>query len=284
VEIAVRSILPLIAKVLRPASGVIAAVGCIGSAAAMTPPKLLPHAAGYTVKIEATSSLGSVTGGRGALQLEWMQDCDGVAYSQQSLLTLYYNDGSNADSEVRISSWEAADAASYRFFTKHSIDGQVTSEVDGRAERLSDGSLKVAYTEPEEQDQKMPRGIIFPWQQLRRLLDKANAGEVLDWHQLLRGEADGDPADVSVRILPMKTALPAEFVDTGNFGDLLRPEGWRFVSAYFEAPAETLPDFEIAETVLASGVITQADITYPDFVMRIRLNKLTRMPIPVCGQ
>jgi hypothetical protein len=73
-------------------------------------------------------------------------------------------------------------------------------------------------------------------------------------------------------------------VDTGNFGDLLRPEGWRFVSAYFEAPAETLPDFEIAETVLASGVITQADITYPDFVMRIRLNKLTRMPIPVCGQ
>ncbi len=283
-EIAVRSILPLIAKALLPASTVIAAVGFSSAAVAMTPPKLLPHAASYAVKIEATGSLGSVASGRGALQLEWTRDCVGVAYSQQSLLTLNYNNGTSVDSAVRITSWEAADASSYRFFTKNTINGKVTSEVDGRAKRLADGSLDVTYSAPEEQVQLMPPGIIFPWQQLRRLLGKADAGEAIDWHQLLRGEEAGDPADVSVHILPMKTAMPTDVGEADDLGDLLRPEGWRFVSAYFEAPAETLPDFEIAETILASGVITEADIAYPDFVMHIRLNKLTRVPMPECAQ
>lgn len=254
------------------------------AAMAMAPPKLLPHAAGYSVKIEATSTLGSVASGRGALHLEWTRDCDGVAYSQQSVLTLHYNDGTSADSEVRIASWEAADGGSYRFFTKHSIDGEVVSQVDGRADRQDDDSLQVAYAEPEERGEAMPVGTLFPWQQIRRLFDKATAGETRDWHRLLRGEAEGDPADVSVHILPMKSALPAEYENPGDLQDLLPAVGWRFVSAYFEAPVETLPNFEIAETVLASGVITQADITYPDFVMHIRLKKLTRIPMPECAR
>jgi hypothetical protein len=280
VGFAVRSIISIGARVARPEM-IALAVGLYGgSAVAMTPPKLLPHAAGYTITVDVDSGLGAISGGRGALKLEWQRDCEGVSYSQHSVLALNYSDGTSADSEVRIASWEAADASRFRFLMESGTDGQTTESVDGIAKRQSDGSLRVTYSEPERTQTELPPGVVFPWQQMRRLLSKAAAGKTQDWHSLLRGEAEGDPSDVSVRILPMKSPLPTGL---GDHGALLPKVGWQFVSAYFEEPAEPMPSFEITETVLASGVITQADITYPDFTMHIRLAKLSALPLPVCS-
>jgi hypothetical protein len=281
VDVAVRSILSVTARLLRSGTVAIVVASCAGSAAAMSPPKLLPHAAGYTVAIEGAGGLGPISGGRGALKLEWQRDCEGIAYTQHSLLSLSYSDGTNADSEVRIASWEAADASRFRFLMESGTDGEITGSVSGLAKRQPDGSLNVSYSEPERIEVSLPSGIVFPWQQMRRLLAKAASGKTQDWHSLLRGEAEGDPTDVSVRILPMTAALPAGL---GEQGALLPKAGWQFVSAYFEEPAEAMPSFEISETVLASGVITQADITYPDFTMHIRLAKLIALPLPACGK
>ena len=230
-ENAVGSFLPLIAKTAISAGVVAAVVATTAPAAALTAPKSLPHAAGYTVKIEAIGTAGSVVSGRGALQLQWQADCDGVAYSQTSLLTLNYSNGSSIDSEVAISSWEAADASSYRFFVKNGVNGQTTSKVDGKANRKPDGSLEVAYTAPNNQKLEMPAGIVFPLQQTQRLLRKANAGETHDWHQILRGEAEGDPAEVSVHIVPTAPEIPTGLGE--GLADLLPAKGWRFHQRLF---------------------------------------------------
>ena len=255
------------------------------TAAAAASPGLMPHMAAYAMQVSPAGNGLGVLGGRGVMQLEWRRDCDGVTYSQQSLLTLNSQDGGVFDSSVRIESWEAADAGTFRFTLESSIEDHVTEAVNGLAERQPDGSVEVRYTEPMEEQRRMPPETVFPWQQMRMVLENASMGVRHSWFRLLRGEAEGDPVGVSVQIAGAE-GPPA---DAGALGlpegasDLLPTEGWRVVSAYFEDQGKAEPDFEIAETVLASGVITRATIAYPDMTMRLTLQRLQPVPMPDCG-
>lgn len=253
--------------------------------AALAAPGLVPHMAAYSMQVSPVGSGIGILGGRGVLQLEWRRDCDGVAYSQYSILTLNSEEGGVFDSTVRIESWEAADASTFRFWLESSLGGDVTEEVNGLAKRQEDGSIEVDYSLPQKQQRQMPAATVFPWQQMRAVLTNASAGERHNWFRLLRGEAEGDPVGVSVQIVG-EEGPPA---DAGDFGlaegksELLPPQGWRIVSAYFEDRVKSEPDFEIAETVLASGVITRATIAYPEMTMRLKLQRLRPIPAPDCG-
>lgn len=248
-------------------------------------PGLVPHMAAYSMQVSPAGNGLGVLGGRGVMQLEWRRDCDGVTYSQQSLLTLNSEDGGVFDSSVRIESWEAADAGTFRFMLESSIEDHVTEEVNGLAERREDGSVDVSYTKPLEEQRRMPPETVFPWQQMRMVLENASTGVRHSWFRLLRGEAEGDPVGVSVQIAGAE-GPPADAGDLGlreSASELLPAEGWRVVSAYFEDRVKAEPDFEISETVLASGVITRATIAYPDMTMRLTLQRLQPVPMPDCG-
>lgn len=269
------------------AISIVATAGSLSATAVVAaPPSLVPHIAAYTMQVSPSGSGGGMFRGRGVLQLEWRRDCEGMAYSQQSLLTLNSDEGAVFDSAVRIESWEAEDASVFRFLLESSIEGEVTEEVSGLAQRRKDGSVDVRYSLPAEQQRHMPAETVFPWQQTRSVLTDAAAGVRQGWYRLLRGEADGDPVGVSVKIVGDE-GPPA---DRGALGlqdpadDLLPAQGWRVVSAYFENRVESVPAFEIAETMLASGVITRATIAYPDMTMRLKLQRLQRSAPPKCGE
>ena len=255
-------------------------VAVAANAASAPAPKLLPHSAGYTMQVLPVSQSGAIAGGRGILQLEWRLDCDGVSYSQQSFLTLRNTEGGTVDSAIRIDSWEAADASSYRFLLESGIDGEMTEDVNGLAKRDGSGGITVRYTKPEEKVRKLPASTLFPWQQMRHTFALANSGVQQDWHSILRGEATGDPARVSMHILG-NAGPPDDTEELGDQGDLLPPLGWQISSAFFEDEVDSQPSFEILETMLASGVITKAEITYPDMILRLRLQRLVRA---VAGQ
>ncbi len=268
------------------AVGMAAGAGGLWAAATVAaPPSLVPHIAAYTMQVSPNGSGAGMFGGRGVLQLEWRRDCQGMAYSQHSLLTLKSDEGAVFDSAVRIESWEAADASTFRFLLESSIEGEVTEEVSGLAARQNDGSVDVRYSLPAEQRRLMPAETVFPWQQTRSVLTGASTGVRQAWYRLLRGEADGDPVGVSVHIAgeegPPADRTELELPDRTD--DLLPAQGWRVVSAYFEDAVESEPAFEIAETMLASGVITRATIAYPDMTMRLKLQRLQRSALPECG-
>jgi hypothetical protein len=254
--------------------------GPAGAAGVLPAVGLVPHVAGYSMQVVPVGNSAGVQGGRGVLQLEWLRDCDGMAYTQHSVLTLNSDEGAAIDSAVHLQSWEAADASRFRFLLESSIEGEVTEEVSGLAERGSDGSLVVRYTLPEPREERMAVGTMFPWQQMRAVMTGAEGGEQQFWHRLLRGEAEGDPIGVSVRILRQEGPP----TDLGDRGDLLPVKGWRVVSAFFEDKVAAEPKFEINETIMASGVITRAEIAYPDMIMRLKLERLKRTPVPECGK
>ena len=273
--------------VFRLAGMALAAGACsLAAPAATAAAGLVPHTAAYSMQVSPAGSNSGILGGRGVLQLEWRRDCDGMTYSQQSTLTLNSDQGAVFDSAVRIESWEAADASTFRFMLENSIDGEVTEEVSGLARRQDDGGVEVRYKRPAEKRQMMPAATVFPWQQMRAVLDGATTGVRYKWFRLLRGEAEGDPVGVAVHIVGEEgppadgegLKLPAEP------GDLLPSQGWRIVSGYFEDSVQAEPKLEIAETVLASGVITRATITYPEMSMHLKLQRLQRVPAPECGK
>ncbi|MCA8930054.1 MAG: DUF1849 family protein [Alphaproteobacteria bacterium] len=267
----------LVATALLVSSGL--PCGPASATGVMPAAAVVPHTAGYSMQVLPVGNGGGILGGRGVLQLEWRRDCEGMAYSQHSVLTLNNEDGAVFDSSVRIDSWEAADASRFRFLLESSIDGEVTEEVSGLAERSKDGAVAVRYRKPEERSETMPRETVFPWQQMRAVLAGIRGGKRHQWYRLLRGEGEGDPIGVSVHIAGREGPPKG----LGDQGDLLPGEGWRVISAFFENRVTPEPDFEIAETVLASGVITRAEITYPDMIMRLKLERLKRGATPSCG-
>lgn|GEM_PF-622676 len=264
---------------LLAALGLTLAPGLASAAGVLPAAMVVPHMAGYSMQVLPTGSGGGMLSGRGVLQLEWRRDCDGMAYTQHSILTLNNDNGAVFDSTVRIDSWEAADASRFRFTLESSIDGEITEEVNGLAERAGDGTVTVRYTLPEAGATVMPATTVFPWQQMRSVIAGAREGRKQQWYRLLRGEGEGDPVGVSVHIAG--PGAPPEGL--GAHGDLLPEEGWRVVSAFYEDSVAAEPKFEISETVLASGVITRAEIAYPDMIMRLKLERLKRGGLPDCS-
>lgn len=259
----------------------LAASAWLAPATAVMPdaPRLLSHAAGYTIAVKPEGNSGLISGGRGVMQLEWQRDCDGVSFSQHSILSLYQPDGEVVDTELRVASWEAADASTYRFTLDSIVAGERFEEVSGLARRGRDGSVTVRYTAPEEREVVLSADTIFPWQQIRLMFQQAAAKRFHEWQLLLRGESEADPVRVGIHYMG-EAGPPA---DLGVTDALLLPvQGWRYATAYFEDPDAAGPAFETTETMLSSGVIPNAAVTYPDMSMRLTLTTLKALPTPEC--
>lgn len=255
----------------------------VGTMAACLPahaaePEFVPHRAAYMIKVTPHGSASRVVSGSGALALEWERDCEGVTYHQQAVMTIHNQSGRPVKSDVRINSWEAADSSLFRFLLDTRINGALQESVNGMAVRDEAGAVSVSYRSPELAPLAASAQAFFPWQQLRHVLALGRGGQRHDWHDLVRGEATGDPVRVSVQIIG--PAEPPEGVEAE--AGLLPDEGWSMVSAYFEDEQDAKPSFEIAETILASGVITKAKVTYERMILDIHLEKISATPLPAC--
>ena len=267
----------------RPAAVLLAVMALSAPASAQgqtSSPGLKTHIAGYTIQISPTNQ-SVISGGRGVLQLEWRRDCDGISYTQDSAISLNYPDGDVVDTQLRIINWESNAEDVFRFSLESRVAGETTETVNGLAARNANGRVDLRYSEPEPRTMDLPAGVVFPVQQIHRMFRQAEAQKVSDWYPLLRGEAENDPVQVAVTYIG-SVSPPQGFEDAE--ADLVATSGWRFASAYYESKASAEPSFEIEETILASGVITQARISYPDMILDVKLERVQPVAMPDCSK
>lgn len=239
---------------------------------------LLPHRAIYDVSLASVgdaSDIESLTG-------RWVFDFSGSAckgYTAESRLVMKFETSEGPRLlDRRVSSFEAADGKTFRFRSLSYADQQLEEEVEGTAEKTSDG-IRVTYTKPESVDVTFTAPAVFPSAQVFEILGKAREGVRFYESAVFDGTEMADDATmVSVVVGRPK---PLQHADVrALLGDIGDDDFLPVTMGYFEPESdqegERVSDYDVTFNMHETGVQTDILIRYDEYSMAANLVEFSR--------
>jgi len=107
-----------------------------GEESAAAPIALVPHRAIYDLSLGTTRSNSQLTGVRGRILYDFGgSTCQGYSLEFRQVSELDTGEGKVSTSDLRSTTWEGADAKSFKFNSQNFVDENLIDSVDGHAER-----------------------------------------------------------------------------------------------------------------------------------------------------
>ena len=139
------------------------------------PAPFLAHQAAYDLSLKVSRRSPSVEAAEGRIVYNFSgSECEGYTTDFRQVSRLNTGEGRTVVSDLRSSSWEEGKGASYRFKIETRLNNDSTSSVDGAAERTPNG-IVVKLKQPEAKTFTIDKEIVFPTEQVHRILDAARA-------------------------------------------------------------------------------------------------------------
>src|SRR5690606_22915835 len=91
------------------------------------------HRAAYVLSLGSAKSSSGIANVSGVMTIDWEESCDGWTLTQRMKFEIADGEGSDIDTDLMFSSWEARDGRSYRFTMRTSRNGELAEELRGRA-------------------------------------------------------------------------------------------------------------------------------------------------------
>ncbi|HXW42372.1 MAG TPA: DUF1849 family protein, partial [Xanthobacteraceae bacterium] len=126
------------------------------------PVKLVPHRAIYDLSLGGTRGESQIVGVRGRILYDFDGNaCQGYSLKFRQVSELDNGEGKVSISDLRSTTWEGADAKSFKFASENFIDQKLVDTVDGHAER---GAAKtvVALVKPRPKSLDLDPAVVFP--------------------------------------------------------------------------------------------------------------------------
>lgn len=233
---------------------------------------ILPHRAGYELRLESVRPGSGIVDATGVLSYDWADSCDGWTVGQRYLLDIARGEGPPLRVMAAYTNWESKDGLRYRYYVKRSRKaggGDEREEVRGEAQLdAKTHAGKAKFKKPREETLRLPEGTVFPTAHTIVLLKKAAAGEKFDRRYVFDGSELERPSTISAFILPKRKAPPA-----GHPKVLTAPQPvWPISLGVFsgEGAAES-PEFEMTIYLQSNGVVPEMTMNYGDFTVRGKL-------------
>ena len=180
---------------------------------------------------------------------------------------------------VEATTWEATDSRQYSFYVRTFVNGREVEKTEGRAAIASDGG-QATFIAPSAKMFALSPNTLFPTHYTKLLLEAAARA----------------PGVVSATVFDRLTNEGARLVNamiekrsTASAGGNGAPPGLSGVAvrnvqlAYFgESSPEAAPDTEISFRLYQNGVIDRLKISFDDFLLDGRLEKLRVVKMPSC--
>jgi len=256
------------------------------ASAVAAPLALAPHRAVYDLSLANTSTGGSVSSVSGRMVMEFSGSrCSGYTTKLRFVTQTEDNDGQHQVTDSRASTFEAGDGRQLDFTDETYTDETLAEESHGTASR-KDKNIAVSLTKPSDKKFSLAGGIVFPTEQMEKILDSARKGESFLSLDLYDGSEDGQtvfdtagvigPASNSADDVGEETAVKTAGIAT------LRH--WPVTISYFEKKDATdKPPFYVMHFVMyENGVGRSLKIDYGDFSLDGRLTELDMLPTQPC--
>jgi hypothetical protein len=263
----------------------------IGSAAHAAPPlPFLSHQAVYELSLQKSRGNASVNSARGRILYNFVgSSCEGYTTEFRQVSQLDMGESKSILSDLRSTSWEDGEGKSYRFKIETRTNEAATSAIDGMAERTKTG-ITVKLKQPKAKTFTLDAAIVFPTEQVHRIVDAAKAGKSLLELAVYDGSDDGEKVYNTLTVIGQ--AIPGEKApatpDVTTTSDRLKGlTRWPVTVSYYDrsvksGTGEQTPVYAMSFELYENGVSRALVLDYNDFVIAGAMAKLDVKDVKPC--
>jgi hypothetical protein len=262
-------------------AGVAIALGAIHPAVAAPAVPFLAHQAAYDLSLLKSRRNPAVDGASGRILYSFTgSECEGYTTEFRQVSEVDTEGGKSKLSDMRSTSWEDSAGKTYRFHISTLTDQVETSNVDGSAERTADG-ITVKLKQPAARTFTISKDIVFPTEQVRRIIDAAREGKSLLELDIYDGSEDGQKVFHTLTVIGqpiINDRAPAK-PDVGSDTDTLKNmTRWPVTVSYYDKSArenagEQTPEYAMSFELYENGVSRALKLDFNDFVIGGAMSK-----------
>ena len=259
--------------------------------------QLLPHRAIYEMTLDNNASGGSIGNivGRMVFEIKGSR-CEGFTQTMRMVTRVTPQKGAPRTTDIRTSSWEAADGKQFRFDSKQYMNQKLSEKSAGTATRKSDATpgsgVDIQITVPNQRKIAVDGPIMFPAQHSLAILKAASDGKRSVFTRIYDGSEQGAKAyetNTFIGKAENGTAPLPRSMET-NIGGATALKGrtsWPVIMSFYEIGGDkndAPPIYEMAFRYFDNGVSTDLRIDYGKFALKGRLSKLETIEQAACDQ
>jgi len=238
---------------------------------------LAGYRAVYEISFESSDTNSGIIGADGRYVFDIEDACVGYATNERFVVRLSRKE-SPIIQDYRLSAFEAADGAKYRFTRTIELNGKEGSKASG--ELVVDAEKNSAHVDYKiADDQSYEDALLTPIAHLRALLKAAKSGEDRHAAMIFDGDVDSPTFYAVTRILDAAGDANPEGDKDNSLEGLAK---WKVDTVYY--PPETgegegsTPQFLFEAILFENGVMTDLRLDYVDFALKATLSDLEVRP------
>ncbi len=256
-------------------------VPACGVAAEDAPIVLVPHRAIYDLSLGETRGNSQIAGVSGRIVYDFSGNaCEGYSLDFRQASALDSGEGKGSTSDLRSTTWESADAKSFKVSSENYVDENLSDAVQGHAERHA-AETAVSLVKPEEKNFTLDPQVVFPTEHMVRAIKAARAGNNVLNFPVYDGSETGDKVFNTLTVIGRKlqpNERPHDDV-AANEPKLAGVPRWPVTISYFDSTknqesSEQTPAYAISFELYDNGISRALTLDYNDFVATGKLVSL----------
>jgi hypothetical protein len=233
------------------------------------------------LSLATTRGNSQVAGVRGRIFYDFGgSTCQGYSLEFRQVSELDSGEGRVSTSDLRSTTWEGADAKSFKFTSQNFVDQNLVDSVDGRAER-EPTKTAVALEKPQQKSLSLAAGVVFPTEHMVRVIKAARAGQSVLNFPVYDGSETGDKVFDTLTVIGHEIAPGERKHDDAAATEpkLASVPRWPVTVSYFErgkaeTNSEQTPAYAISFELYANGISRALALDYNNFVIDGKLASL----------
>jgi hypothetical protein len=261
---------------------VAAGVGLVHApAAAAASGPFLAHQALYDLSLVKSRGTNAISDARGRILYNFSgNSCEGYTSEFRQVSELDSGEGKVTLSDLRSTSWEDAGGKSYRFKIDTRMNDADSSPVDGVAERVGD-HITVKLTQPVKKTFDLDGSIVFPTEQIQRIIAAAREGKSVLELTVYDGSDTGEKVYSTLTVIgrPIPGDRAPSSPDPSTASDVMKSmTRWPVTVSYYDRDAkakdgEQTPVYAMSFELYENGVSRALVLDYNDFVISGAMDK-----------
>ena len=275
-----RSCIRLLAAATGLAGMLVAAPGFAGAGV------LASHRAVYDLSLDASANAGDIASISGRLVMEFTGSrCAGYNSKLRFVTQTEDPEGGEQVTDSRSATFEEADGHQLTFSNETYTDETLAEELKGTASRKEQG-VAVDLSKPADKHFGLATNVVFPTEQIEKIIDAAKAGQRFLYLDVYDGSEDGETVFQTAAVIgPSSTAADdvgdeVAIKDAGIAG--LRH--WPLTLSYFDKSngGDEEPFYTMSFVIYENGIGRKLRIDYGDFALTGKLTQLDLLPDTTC--
>lgn len=246
---------------------------------------LVAHRAIYELSLASSNGSKGPNTARGRIAFDFSgNSCEGYVQNFRQMTEVQPPEGPTRVSDMRSTTFEDAEAKSFRFRVESKVDNSGVEDVDGRAAKSNDGALSVSLSRPQLTKVDLDQTVVFPTEHLRRILQAAHTGQHTLEIKVFDGSDSGQKIYQTLTVIGAQAKAPAteKAAQVPQLQDLPR---WPVTISYFdEGKKDNAPAYTLSFDLYDNGVSRALKLDYGDFVLAGEMTKLEILPPTPCKQ